>query len=150
MKLIRISTIALAASLFATAANAETRVVIDGGAIFKLQAANIDAGSSAADYDGAGVIDGVDFNDIVWSGGHGGGSVTITLKRGYASDLDDWFRVSQAGGRSGGDDLLIVNNGDGSDFLELTCTDARVTSYSASSRKGGKVTLNCGRLSVKK
>lgn len=149
MKLIRIAITTLAASLFATAANAETRVVIDGGAIFKLSAANVDAGSSAQ-YNGDGVVDGVDFNDIVWSGGHGGGSVTITLKRGYTSDLDDWFRVSKAGGRSGGDDLLLVNNGDGSDFLEINCTDARVTSYTASSRKGGAVTLSCGRLSVKR
>jgi hypothetical protein len=148
MNIIRTSIAAFAASLIASAASAQTRVVIDGGAVFKLQAANIDAGS-AAQYNGDGIVDGVDFNDIVWSGGHGGGSVTITLKRGYTSDLDDWFRVSKAGGRGGGDDLLIYNNGDGSDFLEISCTDARVTSYSASSRKGGKVTLSCGRLSVK-
>ncbi|WDI31110.1 hypothetical protein PUV54_14235 [Hyphococcus flavus] len=146
MKPIRIATTVFAASLAAiSAANAE----IDAGAIFKLSAANVDAGASAQ-YNGDGVVDGVDFNDITWSGGHGGGTVSIVLEPGYTPDLDIWFRVSKAGGRTGGDDLLIYNNGDGSDFLEINCTNARVTSYGASSRKGGKVTLRCGRLNVRK
>ena len=140
MNIIRTAITALAVSLAASAAHAEIRVVFDAGAIIKLQ----DAGATAA-----GEIDGMDYNEIVWSGGYGGGTVNVTLNPGYGRDFDIWMRESRAQRIDEGVDLMIVNNGDGSDFLELTCTDARVKSYPASSRKGGKVALSCGRLVVR-
>ncbi|GJL92244.1 hypothetical protein [Hyphococcus sp.] len=78
----------------------------------------------------------------------GSGVAQITLKRGYTESVDRWFQSrTRKGANDGGKDLLIVNNGDGSDFLAVTFSDVFVTSYQTSAG-GASATIKYRKLNI--
>jgi hypothetical protein len=79
----------------------------------------------------------------------GPGIAQITLKRGYTEDVGQWFQTrSQQSAGQDGDDLLIVNNGDGPDFLEIHLSDVFISSYQTSASGDAPATVKYAEIRV--